>query len=309
MNILTDRAPLNHQQHRLNCNICDYEINPNHPPQLFPFTCNVRQFKDEKFRVWRCPTCQTVHCLEKVDLDRYYRQYPVRQADLTSELRTCYQVIHDRLVKHHFSPAASLLDYGCANGLVIQYFKELGFPHCHGYDPYGEPNRFGNLAILDHAPFDYILTQDVLEHVEDPRETLSRFNQLLAPGGYILIGIPNVENLNLEQPQISDHYNEIHVPYHLHLYTRQSLESLGREQGWEVVDFFDRSYHDTRRFSVNTRSWNAYQRAMDGTIDAVYEPINLGRAVRSPEVVFYALFGYWLSLKTGMAVLFRNSGG
>jgi SAM-dependent methyltransferase len=306
METLTQLSQLNSQSHRLTCNICHYRIDPDRPPEIFPFTCNVRRFQNEQFRVWRCPDCGTVHCLEKVDLDRYYQHYPVREANLTSELRTCYHVIHDRLVKHGFSLQNSLLDYGCANGLVIQYFQELGFSRCHGFDPYGAPQGFGDRAILDQGPFDYILTQDVLEHVEDPRVVLAQFDRLLAPGGKILIGIPNVEHLDLSQPQVSDYYNEIHVPYHLHLYPRPRLEALGMEQGWQVVDFFDRSYHDTRRFSVNTRSWNAYQRCIDGTIDAVYEPIDLWRAVRSPEVLFYALFGYWFSLKTGMAVLFQK---
>jgi 2-polyprenyl-3-methyl-5-hydroxy-6-metoxy-1,4-benzoquinol methylase len=84
------------------------------------------------------------------------------------------------------------------------------------------------------------LLQDVIEHVEDPNALLGELDGLLAPGGYILIGTPNTANIDLTRPNVSDFYNQVHVPYHLHLYTHESLELLGCRQGWKAVDFFDR---------------------------------------------------------------------
>jgi hypothetical protein len=130
---------------------------------------------------------------------------------------------------------------------------------------------------------------------------------LLSPGGYIAIGTPNAAKLDLTRPRLSNYYNPVHVPYHLHIYTPESLESLGSRQGWEPVEFFDRPYSDTRWPSLNTRAWNEYQRHFDGTLDVVFEPINPGKVLTSYRFLFYAIFGYWLSFHTEMTLIFRKT--
>lgn len=292
---------------RIECLICNYRIEPNNESLSATFPCNVRAFKDEEFKVWRCPNCRTIHCLDVVDLDYYYAQYPIASAVAHQSAQACYQNIYKRLKKHGFSQTHSLLDYGCGgNGLFVQYLKKRGFMNCHGYDPYSSPETFGNPNILKQAPFDYILLQDVIEHIEEPKALLSELNNLIAPGGYILIGTPNADNIDLNQPDVAEYYNEVHVPYHLHLYTREVLESLGKKQGWEPVDFFDRPFHDLW-FGMNSRAWNEYVRLFDGSLDVIYEPSNIWKPLTSYKFLFYAIFGYWLSFRTNMAVMFRKN--
>lgn len=294
---------------RLDCLICNHRIEPNDESAFVTFYCNVKAFRDEIFKVWRCPVCMTIHCLDVVDLAHYYAKYPFAQTVLKLPLRLSYGNLCRQLTKHGFSKAHSLLDYGCANGMFIKYLRQDGFANCHGYDPYAPKEGFGDRATLQRGPFDYILLQDVIEHVEDPKALLCELDALLAPGGHILIGTPNAANIDLTQPNVSDYYNPVHVPYHLHLYTRESIESLGCRQGWEPVDFFDQPYHDTRWFGTNSRAWNEYQRLFDGTINAIFEPIKLWKALTSYKFMFYAIFGYWLSFKTEMAIAFRKTGG
>jgi SAM-dependent methyltransferase len=303
---LLQSSPLNAAQHRLTCNICNYKIDPQDPLEFFTFPCNIRAHWGEHFRVWRCPTCATIHCLEIVDLDEYYKIYPNSRAELSFPLRMCYRNIKNQFIQHQFSPAHSLLDYGCANAIFTQYLKEQGFHRCYAYDPYGSPEGTGNPAILQQGPFDYILLQDVLEHVEDPHQLLHQLDQWLVPGGHILIGLPGADRIDLTKPHCSDFYNAIHVPCHLHLFTKEVLADLGHQQGWEVARFYDRGYDDTRWFALNARTWNAYARLGEGSVDCVFEPINLKKALRSPEVIFFALFGYWLSFRTSMAMMFRK---
>lgn len=313
-NDLLDNSTLSHLAHqkisqkRLDCLICNHHIDPNNESALVTFSCNIRAFRNETFQVWRCPGCRTIHCLDFVDISHYYAKYPISQATLTWPYQFCYKNLYQQLTKHGFSKTHSFLDYGCANGLFIQYLQERGFTNCHGYDPYGPQQGFGDPTNLKRGLFDYILLQDVIEHVENPHVLLYELDSLLAPGGYILIGTPNADHIDLNQPNVSDYYNEVHVPYHLHLYTRESLEFLGCRQGWESVDFFDRPYHDTPWFSVNTRAWNQYQRLFDGTINTVFESINPWKALTCYKYLFYAMFGYWFSFKTGMSVMFRKTG-
>ncbi len=296
------------RKQRLDCSICNYHIEANYNAAFMTFSCNVRAFRGERFKVWRCPSCITIHCLDVVDLDHYYAKYPFAQAALTWPLRFCYRNLYRQLTKHGFSKTHSFLDYGCANGLFVQYLQQRGFANCHGYDPYAPQESFGNPRILQRGSFNYILLQDVIEHVEDPKALLCELDDLLAPGGHILIGTPNAANINLTQPSVSDYYNPVHVPYHLHLYTRESIESLGCRQGWEPVDFFDRPYHDTGWFGLNARAWNEYQRLFDGTLNVIYEPLKPWKVLTSYSFMFYAIFGYWLSFKTEMAIMFHKTG-
>jgi len=296
------------RKQRLNCSSCNYRIDLNNESAFITFFCNVRAFKNERFKVWRCPSCMTIHCLDVVDLAHYYAKYPFAQAILTLPLRFCYRNLCRQLTKHGFSKTHSFLDYGCAKGIFVEYLRKRGFTNCHGYDPYAPQEGFGDRSILQRGPFDYILLQDVIEHVEDPKTLLCDLDALLAPGGYLLLGTPNAANIDLTQQDCSDYYNAIHVPYHLHIYTRESIESLGCHQGWEPVDFFDRPYHDTRWFGANSRAWNEYQRLFDGTINVVFEPIKVCKALTSYKLMFYAIFGYWLSFKTEMAIMFHKTG-
>jgi 2-polyprenyl-3-methyl-5-hydroxy-6-metoxy-1,4-benzoquinol methylase len=289
---------------RLECPICNYRINPNQESAFVLFPCNVRAFRNESFKVWQCPSCGTIHCLDVVNLEHYYAQYPFGHQILSFPLRLCYHNLLRKLKKQNFSKSHSLLDYGCGSGQFVQYLQQQGFINSYGYDPYAELEGFGNPIVLQQAPFDYILLQDVVEHVEDPNKLFYELNTILAPGGYILIGTPNASRIDLTKPHVSDYYNSVHTPYHLHIYTDKSIELLGRRQGWEVVNFFDRPYHDTFWFGLNARAWNEYQRTLDDTINVIFEPIQYWKALTSYKFIFFAIFGYWLSLKTEMTIMF-----
>lgn len=300
---------INKNKQRLKCSVCDYQVDPNNESAFATFLCSVRAFMNEQFKVWRCPDCQTIHCLDVVDLDHYYSQYPYSKGQLRWLHRFIYGSLHQRLTKHGFSQSDSLLDYGCGtNGLYIEYLQKRGFINSYGYDPYAPKDGFGNEAILQNKTFDYILLQDVIEHIEDPKALLNKLDNLLSPGGRILIGTPNAANIDLNRPNIPDSYHEVHIPYHLHIYTRESLESLGRNLAWKPIDFFDRRYDDTPWFGFNAKTTNVYTDLMDGSMDSMFEPLKLGTALTSPKFLFNAAFGYWLSFHTGMGIMFHKSG-
>ncbi|HLP87789.1 MAG TPA: class I SAM-dependent methyltransferase [Nostocaceae cyanobacterium] len=297
--------PINNQ--RLNCSICNYHVNLHDESVFANFPCCIRAFKDESFKVWRCPNCQTIHCLDVVDLDYYFAPYPNAKAQLTWPFRFIYGNLCSQLIKHGFSKNHSLLDYGCGpNGLFIQYLRERGFVNTYGYDPYGSDDGFGNVAVLQQEQFDYITFMYAIGHIEDPNPVLSQLNQLLAPGGYIFIGTPNAANIDLNKPNLPDNYIPAHFPHQPHIYTRETLEQLGRNQGWQPIDFGDRKFDDTPWFGFNHRAYNTYIKLMDGSVDVLLEPLQLWKALTSPQFLFYATFGYWLSIHADMNIIFRR---
>jgi hypothetical protein len=58
---------------------------------------------------------------------------------------------------------------------------------------------------------------------------------------------------------------------------------------------------------MNSRAWNEYVRLFDGSLDVIYEPSQTWKALTSYRFLFYAIFGYWLSLRTNMSIMFHKS--
>ncbi len=286
------------------CAYCGHQIDPGEYAGFASFRCHVRAFLGEKFRLWRCPRCRVIHCLEVVDLDHYYAKYPFAGARLTPVWGLFYRELLRRFQKHGLGKSHTVLDYGCGSGRFGEFLRRRGFAGYCGYDPYGPPDGLGDASALGRRPFDYILLQDVLEHVEDPRALLAELDGHLSSGGHILVGTPNADRIDLTRPQTFK--NEVHAPYHLHIYTRDAVEEMGRRLGWRTVDFFDRSYHDRPWFGMNTRAAKHYQDLVDGSFDAFFEPLRIRRALASPGFIFYAVFGYWLSYKSDMSIMFRK---
>jgi len=301
----SEPAAIDSTQQRDVCNICHVRFDPDrHESALVD--CHVRAFRGRSFRLWRCDKCRSIHCLDVVDLDHYYSRYPFAQAKLDRVFRIFYRNLARRFFQHGMTHSSKLLDYGCANGLFCQYLRERGYSHAYGYDPYSSVDEFNDEKTLERGPFNFILLQDVLEHVESPADLLAQLDEHLAPGGHILIGTPNAENINLQQQ--STFPNELHAPYHLHIPTPEVLKKLGDARGWKPTRDYERSYHDRPWFGLNTRAAKVYQQLIGGSFDALFEPIQLGRMLSSPRWWYYAVFGYRMSYKSDVSVMFRKPG-
>jgi SAM-dependent methyltransferase len=89
-----------------------------------------------------------------------------------------------------------------------------------------------------NAPFDVVVCADVLEHLPRPEELLARIRQWLAPGGTLLVSLPNVANVTVRAALLLGRF-----PYadrgildrtHLRFYTRRSARSLIEGGGLRV---------------------------------------------------------------------------
>ena len=293
---------------RWKCNVCDFSMSQLSEVEHASVNSNVRAFKEEQFTVWRCPSCDCIHCLDKVDLDRYYSQYPLARAEASWISEFVFGNQLERL--HHLGTEKDhkILDYGCgSNGLFVRFMNSKGYEFCNGYDPYSSGTKYGSKAAIKEQKYDRILLQDVIEHVEDPLATIEELDEMLRPNGFITIGTPNAASIDLEQKHIPDYFNSLHAPYHLHIYTPEALERLCAKVNWKLYKFYDRSIEDTAVPFFNTRTWNTYTKVIgDNTFDSIYEDFNYRKAVTSFKFLFDAFFGYWLSHKTNMALVFRK---
>jgi ubiquinone/menaquinone biosynthesis C-methylase UbiE len=88
--------------------------------------------------------------------------------------------------------------------------------------------------------FDYILMRHVLEHIEDPRQLLIRFRDILAPGGKLVLVLPVESPYKKIDPDDIDH--------HLYCWNRQTIGNLLISLGYLVKEARVNRYNGRRIF-------------------------------------------------------------
>src|SRR5205807_107331 len=133
-----------------------------------------------------------------------------------------------------------LLDVGCGAGKFLLRMKNLGWD-VSGVDfsptavqavrAAGMRALQGTLPHPELRPgnFDVVAMRHALEHVPDPRETLRRAWELLAPGGLLLIQVPNFAAWDVSV--LGDAALGVDLPRHLTHFTPQTLGEMLRREG------------------------------------------------------------------------------
>jgi 2-polyprenyl-3-methyl-5-hydroxy-6-metoxy-1,4-benzoquinol methylase len=145
-----------------------------------------------------------------------------------------------------------VLDVGCAEGLLAEEMRQSGHP-VTGVDLVASPevkarvDRFveANLdaglppAVRDDEPYDVIVAADVLEHVRQPLVLLQQMHEVLAPGGTLVVSVPNFGHwyprLRVALGRFDYDRRGILDEDHVRFFTRRSFERLLHRSGWHIV--------------------------------------------------------------------------
>jgi 2-polyprenyl-3-methyl-5-hydroxy-6-metoxy-1,4-benzoquinol methylase len=136
-------------------------------------------------------------------------------------------------------PARSILEIGCGGCVLLERLKDLGH-EVVGVDPSpvaaAAGKRKGVRVVseffpprdLDVSP-DLIFEVDVLEHLENPAAFLRRQAGYLAPGGLIVVNVPDCGR-SIERGDIS-----MALHQHVNMFDAASLTASFKAAGLEVV--------------------------------------------------------------------------
>ena len=154
-----------------------------------------------------------------------------------------------------YNKEVSLLDVGCGEGFVLQWFHKKGH-RVQGLDfsdtgvlsmnrevaPFVEiGDVFRSLQRLIDAQqrFDVIWLQHVLEHVLKPVELLRSLNRLVSTNGVVLITVPNdgtdLQESLFKQGALSRRF-WIAPPDHLNYFNVDTLKRILHATDWECLD-------------------------------------------------------------------------
>jgi 2-polyprenyl-3-methyl-5-hydroxy-6-metoxy-1,4-benzoquinol methylase len=285
----------------LACNICGASIPSLLDCERAAVGSNVRQFRREEFQLWRCPACSSLHAIGDVDLEHYYRGYPIFAAALDWKLDVVYGNMLRRLTRAGLRPEHRILDYGCGSGTFVEYLKVKGYTRAVGYDAFAE--KYRDASVLNER-YDCIVSQDVIEHVDEPIELLRRFDAMVEPGGLIAVGTPDASAIDLSRAE--DFVHTLHQPYHRHILSAAALHTLGEQVGWSVERFYSTMYNNTLVPTMNPRFVLHYVRCNDDCFDLITEPIRTPIRLFSPVTLFFALFGFFFDRHTDVQFMFRK---
>lgn len=140
------------------------------------------------------------------------------------------------------APGARVLDVGAGQGRLVHELRHRGY-RARGIEPSSRSAAAAAAAgraverrtIFEHrdSGLDAAVLWHVLEHLEDPGGALRRVRGWLAPGGLVLLGVPNAASL---QAAIGgEGWLHWDVPRHRTHFTPRGLEALLRSCGLEPL--------------------------------------------------------------------------
>jgi ubiquinone/menaquinone biosynthesis C-methylase UbiE len=137
-----------------------------------------------------------------------------------------------------------LLDVGCGMGFMTKRFQELGW-ESYGVDvsSYATEYARNELGINAYSGtvdslnfpdnfFDMVTIILAIEHMPDPKSTLTALHKLMKPGATIIIATHDIGGL---WPRIvGSRWQHLFVPEHLFFFSRKTLTAILNETGFDT---------------------------------------------------------------------------
>ncbi len=147
-----------------------------------------------------------------------------------------------------------VLEIGCATGYLSAKMKENGCSVIaveSQREAAEEAKRNGiNVIVgdgeeleglgLEKNSFDVMLFADVLEHMKRPEEALRTVRELLKPGGYVVVSIPNIAYWTQRLKHLMGNWDYtktgIMDETHLRFYTLKTARELLEKAGYRIIE-------------------------------------------------------------------------
>lgn len=179
---------------------------------------------------------------------------PVSKYDVEVDIAAAPETSHAKMVEL-IGSNKRVLDVGCSTGYLARVLNALGdtvsgVEYDAAAAKEAEPDLaklvVGDLEALDLAAefgegnFDIVVFGDVLEHLRDPMPVLRRARTLLAPGGSVVISVPNIAHGDVRLALLQGRFRYTKLGLldetHTRFFTRENLDSFLRDAGFVAVD-------------------------------------------------------------------------
>lgn len=234
------------------CNICEKDDYTIVYPSLYSEKDNVVElFKssgDEpsKDQIVKCNNCGLVYVNPRIKPEKIIEGYSEGSDErFISQAQEREKTFAKTLkVIEKYVPVGSVLDIGTAGGSFLAAAKKRGW-QVNGIEPnkwlceWGKKNyeidiKQGTLENnkLKQSSFDLVTLWDVLEHVPNPTDTLTRINKLLKINGTLVVNYPDI---GASIAKLMRRKWVFILTVHLFYFTPETIKKLLEKCGFEIV--------------------------------------------------------------------------
>lgn len=195
---------------------------------------------EDEFQLVKCRSCGLMRLHPAPDdltLERSYTvgYLPHTRPGLSGMAKGVLERRSVRLLQEYVGSPSQVLDVGCATGDLLAAVRSRGNRNVTGVEPGLEASQIARERGLDvvtgdlesagfaSGSFDTVLVSHTLEHVRDPVAFLLEVARILAPGGSVLLWLPNADSV--EARLFGRYWIGFDAPRHL---TTFSAGTLGR---------------------------------------------------------------------------------
>jgi len=204
------------------------------------------------FSILRCPDCglgRTWPAVSPQDISRwypasYYGKENVRFNFIFEALTRLFRRRRARVL-HNRVPRGPVLDVGCGRGIMLNHLRSLGY-EAHGMELSDsaawharEQLRLevatGDFLTSPHRKdcFNAVIFWHTLEHFHNPVEAMARARELLRPGGFLAVALPNFDSFQARL--FGRNWFHLDVPRHYFHFGLKSLEAIMSRHAFRIV--------------------------------------------------------------------------
>lgn len=206
---------------------------------LYCKKCKISYFKlrptdEEASRYYEnYVTEEFVNLREKFEpaIREVYAQYTLTEKDRVGFIKKSISGIKTDDFKN-------VLDYGGKGGFLKPLFERA---EKYSYDKSLFPAAEGVTLIPNFnefdEEFDFIMANQVLEHVPYPNECFVEMTKKLKKGGYIYIEVPNEEGLNNDIAPLNHNNRDFVMHEHMNIFRKETLKHMLEANGYKVIKY------------------------------------------------------------------------
>lgn len=221
--------------------------------------CPICELSNEKLifeileiRLVECQKCGLIYLNPRIKKEDIMKYYPHTYYSKGNKIK---KILEDWLTRmsnlrrfltiYQYKRAGRILDLGCGTGKFLERFNPKHWlrygvePNPVGYEIAVSKSGFKICSeeLIDcHFPsfyFDVVTAWNVLEHIHNPRETLTEVKRILKEKGIFILSTPNVGGFGFKITK--EHWFHLDFPRHFYLFNRFTLEKLLNLVGLKIV--------------------------------------------------------------------------
>ena len=261
----------------------------------------------EEFPISKCSNCGfvfTQNAPNEENIGRYYNNANyVSHSDTNKGLFfKVYHKVRDYMLKQKSKLViketgktnGNLLDIGSATGYFLNKMQNKGWA-VNGIEQDENAIALGKekfnveakspeaLFNIENNSLDCITLWHVLEHIHQLDKTLVKINQILKPGGVLIVAVPNHESFDANY--YDKHWAGWDIPIHLWHFSTQSMNSLMDKHGFKVT-------------KTKTMPFDPFY------VSILSEKYKKGFAIKGLLVGFIAMVMGFLSIKKSSSIIY-----